>query len=47
MIDDSARLDVVTGDLVPAATHMYVRDLSSDARALVVGDSRRTGARTT
>jgi hypothetical protein len=41
------RLDVVTGDVVAATRQMYARDLSSDRRALVVGDSWRTGARET
>ena len=38
------RLDLVTGDVVPATRQMWARDLRSDPRALVVGDSWRTGA---
>ena len=40
-------LDASTGDVARATHRMYARDLSSDPRALVVGDSWRTGARTT
>ena len=39
------RLDIATGDVVPATPQMYARDLSSDPRTLVVGDSWRTGSR--
>jgi len=41
------RLDIATGDVLPATSHMYARDLSFDPRALVVGHSRRAGTRTT
>jgi hypothetical protein len=41
------RLDLDTGDVVTATLRMYARDLTSDPRALVVGDSWRTGTRET
>ena len=45
--DNVRRLDVTTGKVVAATPRMYARDLGLESRALVVGDSWRTGARTT
>lgn len=41
------RLHVATGVVIPATPQVYARDLRADPRALMVGDSWRTGARET